>query len=286
MKKINIIISFIFLGILCMNAQEEIEVKKKDYLPKAGNFAIGTDVTPVLRYFGNFFNLAGTNDFDISGTAIYGKYFLTDESALRAVFSIGSGVNTDKGFARDDNAYYNDPLSNAKIVDSKKTSTNDFYLSLAWQNFIGKNRLRGFYGVQALFDHNYTKEKYVYGNPMSDFNQTPSSVYSYTNGERTLEKITAKEFKFGIGAIAGFEYYIIPRLCIGGEVSLNLVYNRQGQLWSKGEKVFSGEVVTVDNAGTRPSGGGGFNVETFRFDRESSNGPSENHCAIYLMFHF
>ena len=84
---------------------------------------------------------------------------------------------------------------------------------------------------------------------MSEINPTPSSGYAYGLWrDRPLESVTKNELRVGAGAIAGFEYSVLPRLCIGGEVSLNIVYTHGGQLWDKSEKVIGNEVITSENA--------------------------------------
>jgi hypothetical protein len=125
------------------------------------------------------------------------------------------------------------------------------------------------------------KDINTYGNPMSEFNPTPTSVYIYTpTKERPLEIKSINAFRVGVGGIAGFEYFVLPNLCFGGEISLNAIYVNNGQLYSKSEKVVNDQVVAVDKAIS--PGGNEFVLRTFRF---TPNGFME-HLGFYVMFHF
>ena len=285
--KTKIIITLIF-SVLCFvslpaqtKGNDSIPAKSKELLPKAGEFGIGADVTPVFNYIGNLLSAAGTNSLNLSSPVIYAKYYLTDMSAVRAVLLVSPVNHKDLYYVRDDAAWFANPLSNAQVTDSRNLSSQQYFFSLAYQKFIGVKRIRGFYGVQVLGGFNYSKINYTYGNPMSEINPTPSSVYAYTvNNDRLLQSINTNGFRFGAGGIAGFEYYVLPKLCIGGEVSLNLVYTQGGQLSSKSEKVIGSQVVTSDVAVS--PGLSDFSIKTSRF---VPNGYEEQ-LGFYVMFHF
>ena len=77
MKKfIAIILSAcLFPGILWAEEKE-----KKQYLPEEGDWALGIDVVPVLRYIGNAFNgTIGTNDL----THVGGSPFTSESTNFR-----------------------------------------------------------------------------------------------------------------------------------------------------------------------------------------------------------
>lgn len=297
MKTIKIfLILFVAVSFVGVNAQDTVKQQAKDslkvdsspkvdlplkvdYLPKAGNFAIGADATPIFDYIGNMFNNSVGNTLNLSNPMIYFKCYLTDMSAIRAVLGVNGSLTKEENYVRDDAAWYANPLSNAQAVDVKTTNLNDYFLSFAVQKFVGKNRLRGFFGYQLLGEYASTKSVYAYGNPMTGLNPIPSSFYSSGLTERPLEAVTAQAFKVGVGGIAGFEYFVLPRLCVGGEVSLNLIYTQALQTYSKSEKMVSDKLVTVDKANS--PGGNQFSLETVSF----SPGHVQ-HLGFYVMFHF
>jgi len=283
--KTIITFSFLILSLISMKAQtKENDATSKrsvDYLPKAGEFGIGIDATPVFNYVGNLFNQAGSNKLDLSSPVLYGKYYLSDASALRGVLMVSSTNSNTSSYVRDDNAWLLNPLSNKEVTDAYKLSNQQYFVSLAYQKFIGQSRMRGFYGAQVLCGYNYSKNTYTYGNPMSEINPIPSSIYVYNaNKDRLLESINTNSIHVGVGGIAGFEYYILPKVCIGGELSLNLVYIKGSQLSTKSEQVVGDKVIETDKAVS--PGSSALNIETSRF---TPNGYEEQ-LGFYIMFHF
>lgn len=257
----------------------KIATVKSKYLPEKGNFAIGADATPLFDYLGNMMNGTIGNALNLSTPLIYAKYYLTDNVAMRTVLGINTTTKSDLFYVADDAARMANPLSNAQVTDQKNDNSNGYYLSLGLQKFIGEKRLRGFYGAQLFTEYGKDKATYAYGNPMTSLNPMPSSNWLYVAGERKLSEVTAHDFMVGAGGIAGFEYYVAPRLCIGGEVSLNVVYTQKMQTYQKTEKVQSGKVVAIDKA--LSPGGHELNFQTSSFTPNTFQ-----HVGLYVMLHF
>jgi hypothetical protein len=285
MKTIKITITLLMLGQLSLRAQTVTE----DYLPKAGNFALGVDATPFFNYIGNMFNGTNTapgnsNTLDLSSSAIYGKYYIMDKMAVRAILAISGIHHKDEAYVRDDAAFYLDPLSNKELIDTRTNTNNAYFASFAIQKFIGERRLRGFMGMQILFGYQSITDKNSYANPMSDLNPMPSiapTLSGYTTAnERPLEVRSMNSSRIGTGLIAGIEYFIFPQLCMGGEISLNAIYSRNGQLYTKSETFANNSVLASDK--TYSPGGNELTIKTFRF---TPNGYMEQ-LGFYVMFHF
>lgn len=270
-------------GVFAQTDSTKTEVPKphNSYLPEKGNFAIGADATPLLDYVGNMMNGTIGNTLNLSTPLIYAKIYLTDNSALRTVLGINTTTKSDLIYVADDAARMANPLSNAQVTDLKTNNSNGYYLSLGLQKFIGEKRLRGFYGAQLFGQYNKDKATYAYGNPMTSLNPTPTaSVGTYSaTGERKLSEVTVNNFMAGAGGIAGFEYYVAPRLCIGGEVSLNVVYTQKLQTYQKSEKMQSGKVVAIDKA-LSPGG------HELNFQTSSFTPGTFQHVGLYVMLHF
>jgi len=255
--------------------------KHADYLPKAGELGIGVDATPIFNYLGNLLSSAGNNTLNLSSPVVYLKYYLTDNSALRGILSVSSIDQKDLSYVRDDAAYILNPLSNKQLTDLKNTSNQQYSMSLAYQRYTGKSRLRGFYGGQLIGGYTYSTTTYTYGNTMSVVNPRPSTIASYGfDSSRPLKSINTNSMFIGGGGIAGFEYYVLPKLCIGGEVSLNIIYTKGSQLSNTTEKVVGDGVVKSDQA-TSP-GSSQLSIKTSRFN---PNGFVEQ-IGFYVMFHF
>jgi hypothetical protein len=282
-KKIAILLlAFMMVQVAAaQNDSTKVEIPRvhNSYLPEKGNFAIGADATPLLNFVGNMFNGNVDNQFDISSPLIYAKYYLTDMTALRTVFGVNTTSDNQLFYVQDDAAKFANPLSNAQVTDNKTDNSNNYYLSLGLQNFIGQKRLRGFYGAQLFVEYGKDKATYAYGNPMTSLNPTPSSNFGYVAGQRKLSEVTANDFMVGAGGIAGFEYYVAPRLCIGGEVSLNIVYTQKLQTYQKSERIVGDKVISIDKANS--PGGHELNFQTSSFTPNTFQ-----HVGLYVMLHF
>jgi len=285
MKALKFLIYFFLLSYCTAFSQTSVTDKtevKKGYLPKAGNFGIGTEASPVFDYIGNLLSNAGTNTLDLSIPSVYLKYYVTDMSAVRAILKVNTGTTKSSDYIQDDAAILANPLSNAQVTDIVTAKNNDIGISLAWQRFIGKNRLRGFCGVQILSTYNSLSNVYSYGNPMSALNPIPTSMAGsyFTSTERLLENKVYNIFKWGAGGIAGFEYYVLPQLCFGGEVSLNFIYSKFGQTYSKTETIMGANYVIKSTALTPAYSQYSFETSSFT--------PSNltKQLGFYVMFHF
>ncbi|MFW5709971.1 MAG: hypothetical protein ACOCXW_00730 [Bacteroidota bacterium] len=244
-------------------------------LPRGGDIAIGTDALPYLRYLGNFFNGNTNNTLNLGSSTLYGKYFLTDNSAVRLLLHVSNSVSNNNYYVRDDAAWFQDPLSNDQVIDTRETMSSTLNLGAAYKKYRGYGRLLGFYGAQVSYYQNRTRYAYTYGNPITEMNPLPSSQFGYTNGGRLLREDNGLYYSAGGGILAGAEYYFLPKICIGAEINLSFYYNWSTQEDSDFEKWDGSEVheyTILDSPGSS-----GFGINT---DRPSTFG------GLYLMFNF
>lgn len=244
------------LPLMGVNAQEK--KCEKDYLPKKGDWAIGIDVVPVLKYIGNAFNGNTDNSIDhLGGTpfikgnsffnsdlmpdvSISGKYFLTDQWALRA--NLGLMIRTDnwREYIADDKAAISNPLGDEKVIDKAHSMRNGMSLALGTEYRKGSKRVQGVFGAGLLFAYQKNKTNYTWGNEMTMINQHPSTTAKFgtvINGDyRTLEKFSAAStFYTGITGSAGIEWFVAPKISLGAEVNLTAYYAFQAQQYEKSE---------------------------------------------------
>ena len=204
-------------------------------LPQAGDFALGIDASPFLRYLGNFFSSNDNRAPNFNGVnqMIYGKYFLEDDRALRVRLGLNLYNNAQMGVVENDEAVASDPLNRyARVNDIFKESSSEVQLGIGYEFRRGSGRVQGFYGGEILLGYGFGKDKYEYANPMTALNQRPSS-YDF-NGNiwgpmRVTEKNYGHGFSAGLGGFAGVEYFFAPQMSIGGELILGVIVNRQGQ---------------------------------------------------------
>ena len=258
-------LSVLPLGVL--TAQEE-----KDYLPKAGDWAIGIDMQPVYRYIGNFANGYGTNgaantlnqfggeeSYNLNNlilgnnvVSIMGKYMLDNTTAIRINMGMGKVVSNDYEYSIDDKAVFENPLSEAKVEDYKKRNAAQYSIAAGIEFRKGKNRIQGYYGGDLVFVKIKDHYNMSYGNAVTELNQTPHRNNYNATGlgipnpddpvpglqywTRTyLTESYENRIIFGLAGKLGVEYFIAPKLSLGGEVSLLLAKDSHKGEYTKSE---------------------------------------------------
>ena len=230
MKKTIISIGLYLCFAFVATAQDESEsnpalVNKQGVyiLPEQGDFALGIDALPILNVFG------GNGSFD--QYMIYGKYFLSDERALRVKLRVGINNDANKYVVQNDQAVYANPLDvDATVIDVRNYSDNAAYLSVGYEMRRGHGRVQGFYGGELGLGLSTSKSKYDYANPMTELNPTPNTVFNYYGNygnERTTEYKDGNTYSAGLGLFVGAEYFIAPKLSVGAELSLAFWFSKQ-----------------------------------------------------------
>lgn len=292
MKKI-ILMVFAALCVSVAMAQDEEGgiVNKNGYaiLPQAGDIAVGADATPYLNYLGNMLNGTSNNGLYLGDYTLFGKYYLTDETAVRLRLSWYTEKDLNRNYIRDDAAFLADPLSNAQTVDKQHVYESEFEIGVGYEMHRGRNRLQGFWGVEVGAGTGKYKETYEYGNPMVVANPAPTSYGSFYNDywgtggnlmngglERILEFDEGRSSYIGAGAFIGVEYFFLPSICIGGDLSLmgHASWNSQGKYTY--ESVDAAGNVNESLVPMEP-GDRDFGIMTFR--------PAP-FGELYLLFHF
>ena len=244
-----------------------VDAKKpeKNYLPEAGDVTIGVNAVPFLNYLGNVFGKNDKNKINpekIGGVpavpgldnptmSIFGKYFLTDQTALRLNVGIGINSITQSGYVTDDAAAVNNPLSVAEVEDTYKYRNSGMSIAVGYEWRRGSKRLQGFWGGQAILAYSNSKHFFGYGNAITEINQDPSQYDDFNNWDfsvtpPTLENIgnnsrllmqsDGRSWTYGLGGFVGVEYYIAPKISIGCEMSLNLLWTTGGKKYQKSER--------------------------------------------------
>lgn len=287
MKRILTIISIALLPFVGVNAQD----KEKNYLPEAGDMALGVNLMPVFKYAGNLFNGNTNNEIDYIGggvvtskdfdsdilpdVSIMGKYMLTDNWGLRANVGLLFRTDTKKEFVRNDKNAMLDPFDESKLIDTQKSSKNGMSLMLGAEYRTGKKRVQGVFGMGALFGFATSSTNYQYGNVITSVNQQPSSGSWVTGAYRPLSVKGERGFFYGLTGSAGVEWFVAPKVALGAEVNLSLYNVQEGKKYTKSEgyNTYSQKVETRTDL-TSPGG------NKFRFGTENLGG------SLYMAFYF
>ncbi len=254
-KKITALLMLSVLPLGVLTAQDE-----KDYLPQAGDLAVGIDMQPVYGFFGNIANgdvgnglgqFGGEDPFGMTGISIMGKYMLDKTTALRVNVGINKDVIKNYAYSIDDEARFQNPLSEAKVEDLNKSNIAAYSIAAGIEFRKGKNRIQGYLGADLVFGLEKQRYQFSYGNILTDVNQIPTRT-NYNNapggfpGAPNIANVTywtrtyatesyMSNILAGVAGRVGVEYFIVPKLSFGGEVSLLIGERFQKLAYTKSE---------------------------------------------------
>jgi len=208
--------------------------KRGEYiLPVAGDFALGINAIPMVNYFGNMFNghagnttSFGTYTHTLMRTTpvLFGKYYLSDKSAIRAGLLIGVYNETDR-----ENVMMNQQTPNplVTVTDVMKSTETDLGIGADYLMYRGKGRVQGFYGGGLTLSYTKTKTNYTYGNLITTEFSSPfwydfASGTTTSGGTRVLSQSGDRSYGVILSGVVGVEYFIAPKISIGGEFRLGL----------------------------------------------------------------
>lgn len=220
------------------------------YLPVGGEWAIGASANSFLRYAGNLFsgatvqNAAPTFDYASNasnGVGIFGKLMVDENTAYRIRFNVSVRSNIHKAVVAQDQLAP-DPNFPAFAEDWRKVNTTAIVIAPGLEKRRGSTRLQGIYGGELVFGLSSSKTIFEYGNAMSTNFTTPTStefnggVFGANGfGNNILGATRITEYKFGsnflLGArgFIGVEYFIAPKISLGGEFGYMLGVQIQGK---------------------------------------------------------
>lgn len=288
MKRLALLLIMVCLGfsVVAQNAEpadSKVPLTKRGYkiLPEKGDFALGIDAVPFFEYLGNMFNKEHNNAPFVDGFngSIAGKYFFYDDMAIRVRVNAGFSGKEYKGVIANDTEIYHDPMNvDATVIDYRTINGQQFGLAAGWEYRRGYRRVQGVFGAELGGGIENQNIKYEYGNPITEVNQHPSTTDFYDNittTGRVLERKSGLEWNVFIAGFVGVEYFIAPKLSLGGEFALGFkVRNRaQGELTTEqwdGNQVFEQTVRDYDKDSPSKVIGGG----------------TLTRGSIFLMFHF
>lgn len=195
-----------------------------EILPEAGDYAIQVDATPLLNFGLNAVNIMNNTGDDANGvflnpngtsvnTTIRGKYFTSATEAYR----VNVGINTGSMKYSRTMPSLVDPDDADLTVDSTvKYSEIILGGGMEWRR--GHNRLQGFYGGELNISIGSQA-------PLSQVEIDKSledAVTDYGFAPAYVTKQKGSAFGLMINGFAGVEYFVLPKISIGGQVSWGL----------------------------------------------------------------
>ncbi len=313
MKK-SILAVAVILGSTAAFAQKMESKHGESYLPEEGDWAISIDANPFLNYVGNLFsgntaqNTAPTWNYLTNNQIIRGKYFAADDMAYRAGIRLGFGSNSGSMMVADrgDITVPNYPSTEPVMVENTwKSGNTNIGLLVGLEKRRGFGRLQGFYGAELGFNIASSKNTFTYGNALTQNQPGPGGIVDidpadnmdvdgdgnadntgtdvFGNAGRITESKSGTQFGIGLRGFIGAEYFVLPRLAIGGEFGWGLAFTANGtssvMLESEGLDNNASEQTNVFTTETK--NGSSFGVDTDRLN--SVFGPAG---SLRMTFHF
>ncbi len=282
MKKTLFFVTALFTGAVAFG--QTTEVKEADgtvVTPQAGDWAVGMNAAPLFNYVGNMFNgstgntlnTAFVNQTPQSANAIYGKYFVDENTAYRGQLRLMQRSGTSIVLT-DTNTINSTP---SYVEDKYKQSGANVVLGFGLEKRRGHNRLQGYYGAEALitFGGVNPKVKNEYGVALDSVNIAHGGA---VNG-RVIEAKGGATFGVGVRGFIGAEYFFAPKISIAAEYGWGLSYAKTGERTTKtqyyGFENSSATTKTTYEVETKTGKSSSFGIDTDNFGG-----------AIRLMFHF
>lgn len=228
--KMSILTVALLFGASTTYAQDLVSKKGEKYLPEAGDWAISIDATPLLGYVQGLFGSEGTGSvgswsFLNGNNVITGKYFLKDDLAIRAGINLGFTSVTSRAYTSTLDANGVPDLNANLVVDERKTSSTNLMLTggMEWRK--GATRLQGFYGGEfGVGFGGGSNTDYTYGNAYTWNGTTGTATQIHAvDGSTDIVNVAIKGgLMAGLRGFIGAEYFVMPKLAIGGEFGWGL----------------------------------------------------------------
>ena len=215
------------------SSAENLSINGKQITPVAGDIGLGFNAASIIG------NVLADNGRAVTGTSInganeiFGRYFLSDDMAVRARFGFRQDANTTTYSVLQDKQ--NDP--NVRVNDKRTQTIGNFNLALGVEMRRGEGRVQGYYGGELNFFRNNNSTIYDYGNAMTLDNQRPTTIFGSGN-TRTIASYGNTTYGINLNGLIGVEYFIGPKISIGGEFMTGFIYSgsnageNQTETWS------------------------------------------------------
>ncbi len=287
MKKSTLLVAALAFGATTAFAQDLTSKKGENYLPEAGDWAIGFDAVPFVGYFGNMFNGTSgnspfTGQWTNSDQMITGKMFASETMAYRGMLRIGFGSTKMTNPLVDDASTSTPP---AMTEDEMKMSYNNIGIGAGVEMRRGKTRLQGYYGGQFMFMFGGSKSSFSYGNAFSTTNTTPTTTVDFFTGttanvgSRVTESKAGSTMGIGLRGFIGAEYFVLPKISLGVEYGWGFGLMSTGA-GSTTTESWNGTGTTTTTTDTGKS-------SSFALDTDNNNfGFIGNSGSVLVHFHF
>lgn len=235
-----------------------------EVLPQAGEWSIGVNATSFLTYIGSAFsgrttaNTAPVMNYtdgpnnnvfgNLGGMSFTGKYMASANTAYRARVQVAYLSTTNKGFSLKSEVVPN-PLLPEYVEDQQNIGQTTILIGGGIEKRRGSGRLQGIYGGELLLGYMSASADYTYGNAMDANFPAPATTGFGTltgGGFRPLEEKIDNRFLFGARGFIGVEYFVAPKISIGGEIGYTIGFQTWGSAYRVNEVFDNGSLKPVN----------------------------------------
>lgn len=258
-------------AVIHLQKSKLVTKKGESVLPEKGDWAISIDASPFLKYIGNFIgsnglNAAPTFNFLSGNQTILGKYYVDTEKAYRLGIRLGFISNSET--TKVSTVPTATPVDYVDDVTNAQSTNIGLTAGMEWRK--GTTRLQGFYGVEGGLSSGSSGLKKTYGN-----NLAPNNSWN-----RLVENNEGSSFGLGVRGFIGAEYFILPKIALGGEFGWGIAVRTRGEGSSKSQ-YWDNNTNTVITT-IMPTGGS----TTIGFDSDNLSSIFGPAGTIRLTLHF
>ncbi len=209
-----------------------------DFLPKAGDWNLQIGMDPMAIVMGGTWSQVG---------GFSAGYMVSDNLGIKATLGLDIDLWNTRKYAQDDAAVAANPFSKDKIVDSRKRTSVGAIVSLGADYHVGKGKVQGVFGAGLMYGVKaIDKYEYFYNNAITELNQIPSTNLTLYDGVtsvwapfpaaatgidngRILRQYgdavgNGRRQMVGLYLSAGIEWFVAPKLALGLNANLNIMY--------------------------------------------------------------
>lgn len=208
MKKIIFALSLIM-------ASTSIFAQEETLKPQEGDWGLSINISGIIN------DIRLENDKDANGNyMVFGRKYLKDDMALR----VGLNINSERNKRTvEDSITLGSGNRALQTIDSSKTRFDFSVLVGVEKHLAGTKRLDPYFASELMIGR--------IGNTKSDATTTIKDVTGTDKTDFTRQEDGG--LTFGLGLIAGFNYFIAPKFSLGAEFGLTYSYVKSGGEYSE-----------------------------------------------------
>jgi|JI10StandDraft_1071094.scaffolds.fasta_scaffold248304_2 hypothetical protein len=299
------LVAILILCVSAFRAQDLLSKNGEPILPEAKDWSIGLDAS---KFFKNF-----AFDFTSNAQTINGKYFIDAKTAYRFGLRLGFNSWTSKEFVTDRVAATSSvsafPAQVAVKENSWRRSNGVVGLGFGIEKRRGKTRLQGFYGAEGSVFVSVSNDKFTYGNALNasalntvgvdtvgDAMRSPVfgkaanvqkvAIQGVSGYSRMLERKNGLGFSLGARAFVGADYFVLPKMSIGGEFGWGFAFTLVGRSETTWESIGQSTIQGASAASVKPTTVDGSQSSSFKLDTDNYNSIGGASASLRINVYF